>query len=153
MDPFSASRLARALAAARASAARRFSRAAAISKSTASHTAGRSSRTASGLYSYKSSESEDSSEDDDEDDDEVFSSALSKPRRGCCNAIAAKSVLFSLSFSSHCALIFGRPRLVMRHTLSNRPLPTTFWVTATVCSRFNTACHHPSGTYMISPGF
>ena len=43
--------------------------------------------------------------------------------------------------------------MVIRHTFANRSEPTTFWVTATVCSRFSTACHHPSGTYMISPGF
>jgi hypothetical protein len=68
------------------------------------------------------------------------------------SSLTAKSGRRARNFSSHFALIFGRPRFVIRHALANRDVVTTFCVTATVCSRFNTACHHPSGTYMISPG-
>ena len=76
--------------------------------------------------------SDDSSELDELLELDVTSSAEDSPLRGCASAIEARSGRFSRSFASHCALIFGRPRRVMRHTLSNRDDPTTFCVTATV---------------------
>ena len=82
----------------------------------------------------------------------VFSFALVSARRGWASAAAARSGRFSLNFLNHWSDIFGRPRLVIRHARGNRAVVTTFCVTATVWSKLSTACHHPSGTYMISPG-
>jgi hypothetical protein len=62
----------------------------------------------------------------------VTSCALSSPRRGCASATAAKSGRLRRNFSSHFALIFGRPRFVILHALANRDVVTTFCVTATV---------------------
>lgn len=83
----------------------------------------------------------------------VFSPALIWLRLGWASATSARSGRVKRSFSNHFADIFGRARRVMRQTASNRAVVEKFCVTAMVWSRFNTACHHPSGTNIISPGY
>ena len=89
-----------------------------------------------------------------DEDDEVFSFSEYSERLGWRMAVSYKSCRpFAFNFSSHFLLIFGLPRRVALYTASNLGVVQKFCVTATVCVMFNTACHHPSGTNIISPAF
>jgi len=68
------------------------------------------------------------------------------------SAIAASSGSLFFNTLYHFRDNLGRPLTVLCHTTGKFVRLQKFWVTAIVVSKLRTTCHHPPGTYTVSPG-